>query len=147
MWCGTKFEDVTLCANISIISVCSAWEDRVISFFLLLVSRENIANVVLRGVVSRRSSGRRFVTYLRRYWVLTRSGHSDAKSRMSCSMKCEENRTGTVSRSKTYCFLKSYIVCLNMPMCFRSVWSHFAVATEIHTITTFERRTFIYLRS
>lgn len=69
------------------------------------------------------------------------------KITMSCAMKCEENRAGSASWSKTCYLLKSYIVCLNMPVCFISVWSHFSVATEIHKNTTFERRTFIYLRS
>jgi hypothetical protein len=147
MWCGTEFEDVTLCANISIIIVCSAWEDGVISTFLLLVLREKHHECG----VKRCRVAQVFSTKICHIFEKLLRGDTQWTQRhkitTSCAMKCEENRAGTVSWSKTCYLLKSCIVCLNMPVCFRFVWSHFSVATEIHTIKTFERRMFIYLRS
>jgi len=147
MWRGTKFEDVTPCYNISITSVCSAWEDRVVSISLLLVSREKHHECGVKGCrVAQAFSSKIchiFEKLLRgdTQWTLRH------KITTSCAMKCEENRAGSVSCSKTCSSCKSCIVCLNMPVCFGSVWSHFSVATEIRTNTKFERRTFIYLRS
>jgi hypothetical protein len=146
MWCGTKFEDLTLCANISNISVSWASEDRVISVFLLLVSREKHHECGVKRCRVAQVLSTKICHIFEKLLRDDTQWTQRHKITTSCAMKCEGNRAETVSWRKTCHLLKSCIVCLNMPVCFRSVWSHFSVLTEIHMITTFERPMLIYLR-